>query len=161
MYIRAAPEEISAVKAQLELLAASIPDLPAGADRGPALPRGSGVSGQWVNASRRSAMDAGVVLYVHGGGFAHTEPRAERLLAYHLSKATGRPVFALDYRLAPAHPYPAALDDVLAAHDSLLAGGAAEVVLFGESAAAPWSCRRYSRSRPRTSRCPGPSPCRR
>ncbi len=79
-------------------------------------------------------MDAGVVLYVHGGGFAHTEPRAERLLAYHLSKAAGRPVFALDYRLAPAHPYPAALDDVLAAHDSLLAGGAPEVVLFGESA---------------------------
>ncbi|MGC1752796.1 MAG: alpha/beta hydrolase fold domain-containing protein [Trebonia sp.] len=134
MYIRAAPEEISAVKAQLELLGAGVPDLPVGADRGSALPRGSGVSGQWVNASGRSATDAGVVLYVHGGGFAHTEPRAERQLAYHLSKATGRPVFALDYRLAPAHPYPAALDDVLAAHDSLLAGGAAEVVLFGESA---------------------------
>nr|WP_244994080.1 alpha/beta hydrolase [Actinomadura coerulea] len=90
--------------------------------------------GQWVNASEQSGTDAGVVLYVHGGGFAHTEPRAERLLGYHLSKATGRPVFAVDYRLAPVHPYPAALHDVLAAHDDLLARGAAEVVLFGESA---------------------------
>jgi hypothetical protein len=62
MYIRAAPEEISVVKAQLELLGAGVPDLPVGADRGSALPRGSGVSGQWVNASGRSAMDAGVVL---------------------------------------------------------------------------------------------------
>ena len=42
MYIRAAPEEISAVKAQLELLAAGVPDLPVGATAGPRSPVGAG-----------------------------------------------------------------------------------------------------------------------
>jgi acetyl esterase/lipase len=134
VYIRATSEEVAAVRARFELLAAGVPDLPADADRTPALAGVGGAAGRWVNASGRSAVEAGVVLYVHGGGFAHTEPRAERLLAYHLSKATGRPVYALDYRLAPAHPFPAALEDVLAAYDDLLAAGAPEVVLFGESA---------------------------
>lgn len=134
MDIRATPEEIAAVRGRLALLADGVPDLPADADTTPALPSASVPAGRWVNASGRSAADAGVLLYVHGGGFAHTEPHAERLLAHHLSVATGRPVFALDYRLAPAHPFPAALEDVLAAHDGLLAAGAPEVVLFGESA---------------------------
>lgn len=134
MHIRATTEEIAAVRARFDLLTAGVPDLPADSDQAPALPGAGGLPGQWVNVSGRSGTDAGVVLYVHGGGFAHTEPRAERLLAYHPSKATDRPVFAIDYRLAPAHPYPAALHDVLAAHDDLLTRGAAEVVLFGESA---------------------------
>jgi acetyl esterase/lipase len=133
VYIRASSEEVAGVKARFELLAAGVPDLPADADRAPAL-AGVGAAGRWVNASGRSAVVAGVVLYVHGGGFAHTDPRAERLLAYHLSRAVGRPVFAPDYRLAPAHPFPAALEDVLAAYADLLAAGAPEVVLFGESA---------------------------
>ncbi|MEV3926071.1 alpha/beta hydrolase [Actinomadura coerulea] len=134
MHIRATTEEVAAVRARFDLLTAGVPDPPADSGQAPALPGAGGPPGQWVNASEQSGTDAGVVLYVHGGGFAHTEPRAERLLGYHLSKATGRPVFAIDYRLAPAHPYPAALHDVLAAHDDLLARGAAEVVLFGESA---------------------------
>lgn len=136
MHHRTTPGEIAAVMAQFELLAQGVPDPPADADTTPALPGADGLPGRWVNASGRSVTDAGVMVYVHGGGFAHTDPPAERLLAYHLSKATGRPVFSLDYRLAPAHPYPAALHDVLAAHDTLLARGAAEVVLFGESAGA-------------------------
>lgn len=133
MNIPATPEEIAAVMARFELLTSGVPELPADADLTPALPSAGGVAGQWVNAAKRSPAEAGAVLYVHGGGFAHTEPPAERLLAYHLSKATGRPVLGIDYRLAPAHPYPAALKDVLAVHDSLLAQGAADVVLFGES----------------------------
>jgi virginiamycin B lyase len=80
----------------------------------------------------------GAVIYVHGGGFAHTMPEAERALARRLSDATGRPVLRVDYRLAPAHPYPAALEDVLAAWRSVLARGvpAARVAFFGESAGA-------------------------
>lgn len=130
--IPAAPEDVAAVFAQFERLAEGVPDPPADADLTPLLPDVGGVAGRWVNASGRRA-DAGVVVYVHGGGFMHTEPRAERLVAYHLSKALGRPVFGVDYRLAPAHPYPAALEDVLAVYDALLARKV-DVVLFGESA---------------------------
>ncbi|MEU1665021.1 alpha/beta hydrolase [Streptomyces sparsogenes] len=136
MNIPATPEEIAAVMARLRLRlpADGAPDLPGDADPVPALPSAGTGPGQWVNASGRPATEAGALVYAHGGGFAHTEPRAERLLASHLSRATGRPVFAVDYRLAPAHPYPAALRDVLAVHDSLLAHGVPDIVLFGESA---------------------------
>ena len=58
-------------------------------------------------------------------------------MAYRLSAATGRAAGALDYRLAPAHPFPAALDDLVTAYQSLLDRGvpASRTVLFGESAA--------------------------
>jgi acetyl esterase/lipase len=131
-------DDAAAVLAQIQTLATGLPELPADADLTPVFPRPGGVSGQWVNASGRSATDAGVVLYAHGGGFADTEPQAERLMAYWLSTATGRPVFAVDYRLAPAHPYPAAPDDVVAVYRSLLDRGApaSRCLLFGESAGA-------------------------
>lgn len=130
-------EERAAVLAQIRALAAGVPGLPADADRTPGLPHTGGVPGQWVNASGRSATDTGVVLYVHGGGFADTEPAAERLLAHRLSRATGRPAFAVDYRLAPTYPFPAALDDVAAAYRSVVEQvPASGVLLFGESAGA-------------------------
>lgn len=96
----------------------------------------SPVDGQWVNASGRPAAEAGVVLYVHGGGFTDTDPHAERLMARWLSKATERPVFAVNYRLAPEHTHPAALDDVVAAYRNLLDRGVPRCLLFGESAGA-------------------------
>lgn len=99
------------------------------------LPDDAEVQGDWVRAP---GARGGAVIYVHGGGFAHTMPEAERVMAYRLSKATGRPALRVDYRLAPQHPYPAALEDVLAAWRSVLEAGvpAAEVVLAGESAGA-------------------------
>ncbi|GAA3594620.1 hypothetical protein GCM10022419_092270 [Nonomuraea rosea] len=79
-----------------------------------------------------------VTVYVHGGGFEYANPHMERVMAYRLSQATGRPVVAVDYRLAPAHRYPAALEDVVAVYLSLLAQGvpASGIVLAGESAGA-------------------------
>lgn len=99
------------------------------------LPDDAEVRGDWVRAP---GARGGAVIYVHGGGFAHTMPEAERVMAYRLSKATGRPALRVNYRLAPEHPYPAALEDVLAAWRSVLDEGvpAAEVVLAGESAGA-------------------------
>lgn len=103
-----------------------------------ALPPSGGVPGQWMNATGRSPVDAGATLYVHGGGFEQRNPEFERAMAYRLSKATGRPAFAVDYRLAPDHPFPAAHDDVLATYRSLLEQGvsADRIVLLGESAGA-------------------------
>jgi acetyl esterase/lipase len=55
------------------------------------------------------------VLYLHGGGFTVGSPATHRALATHLAAAIGSRVHVLDYRLAPEHPHPAALDDVPAA----------------------------------------------
>ncbi len=101
MRISATADDTAAVLAQIHALAKHVPELPDDADLAPVLPSTGGVRGQWVNASGCSARETGVVLYAHGGGFADTEPRAERLIAYRLSTATGRPVFAVDYRLVP------------------------------------------------------------
>lgn len=60
------------------------------------------------------------VLYLHGGGYVTASPRVYRALAGHLARSAGSVVFTLDYRLAPEHVYPAALDDALAAFAALV-----------------------------------------
>jgi hypothetical protein len=62
------------------------------------------------------------VLHLHGGGFTTGSPATHRALATHLAAASGATVHVLDYRLAPEHPFPAALDDVLAPTGSFWAG---------------------------------------
>jgi acetyl esterase/lipase len=78
----------------------------------------------------------GDVLYLHGGGFTIGSARTHRALATHLAAASGATVHVLDYRLAPEHPFPAALDDAVAAYRELLDGGAdpARTALAGDSA---------------------------
>jgi monoterpene epsilon-lactone hydrolase len=84
---------------------------------------------RYGDASRR-------VLYLHGGGFTIGSARTHRALATHLAAASGATVHLLDYRLAPEHPFPAGLDDTLAAYRELLAGGAepGQTALAGDSA---------------------------
>ncbi|NEK85493.1 alpha/beta hydrolase [Blastococcus saxobsidens] len=61
----------------------------------------------------------GEVLYLHGGGFTTGSAATHRTLATHLAAASGAVVHLLDYRLAPEHPFPAGLDDALAAYREL------------------------------------------
>jgi len=56
------------------------------------------------------------VLYLHGGGYTLCSPATHRSLAAFLARAAGAEVYVPDYRLAPEHPYPAALDDAVAAY---------------------------------------------
>lgn len=130
------PDTYDTVAAAMNGMAAGPPPLPAHADTTEpfALP----VRGRWANASGRAPQEAGVVLYVHGGGFERGNTEFEHLMAYHLSVAASRPAFNLDYALAPAHPFPAAHDEVVATYRALLAEGvpADRTVLFGESAGA-------------------------
>lgn len=80
---------------------------------------------------------AGAVLYLHGGGYTVGSPASHRSLAAHLARHTGRPVYLLDYRLAPEHPFPAALEDTLAAFAALTAAeghAPGSIVLAGDSA---------------------------
>ncbi len=74
----------------------------------------------------------GAVLLLHGGAFLLGPLVTHRAFAAHLSSATGRPVHVLDYRLAPEHTHPAAVDDAQAAYEELVAGG--PVTLVGDSA---------------------------
>lgn len=75
-------------------------------------------------------------LYIHGGGFVAGSPRTHRPLTWRLTKEIGVPVYAIDYRLAPEHPYPAGLDDCVAAYKGLLDKGisAKSILVGGDSA---------------------------
>lgn len=77
-----------------------------------------------------------VVLYLHGGGFRIASALAYRAYASHLARVIGARVVVIDYRLAPEHPYPAALDDCVAAYSALLDQGvdAGDLVVAGDSA---------------------------
>jgi acetyl esterase/lipase len=80
---------------------------------------------------------AGVhLLYVHGGAFALGSPRTHRGLTRRLAIAAHARVIVPAYRLAPEHPYPAALTDLLGVYRALLAEGvlASRIVVAGESA---------------------------
>ena len=76
------------------------------------------------------------VLYLHGGGYQVGSARAYRGLLAHLSRATGAPVHAPDYRLAPEHPYPAGAEDAHAAFRALRNAGhqAQRIAVVGDSA---------------------------
>ncbi|NIE67917.1 alpha/beta hydrolase [Burkholderia sp. Ax-1719] len=76
------------------------------------------------------------ILYLHGGGYYFCSPKTHRAITYGLATRAEADVFSLDYRLAPEHPFPAALDDALAAYRRLLADGvrADSLVIAGDSA---------------------------
>ena len=121
-----------------------------------------GVAVQEVDAGGRPARwlvpdgapDTSAVLHLHGGGFAVGALGAHVALAGHLAAAAGRRVLALDYRLAPEHPHPAALDDAQAAHAWLQEQGlTAGIALSGESAAAGWPSRCCCACATRAPRC--------
>jgi monoterpene epsilon-lactone hydrolase len=92
------------------------------------------VSGEWMDMPR-VARDR-VFLLLHGGGYNAGSPRTHRKLAAHLSRATHMRVLTPDYRLAPEHPFPAAVKDALAVYGWLLGQGIAEedIVIGGDSA---------------------------
>ena len=77
------------------------------------------------------------VLYLHGGAYTCGSPATHRSLAAHLAAATESAVYVLDYRLAPANPYPAALEDAVAAYLELITErgvDAARTPIAGDSA---------------------------
>jgi epsilon-lactone hydrolase len=77
-----------------------------------------------------------VVLYFHGGVYVISDAFLAAGLASEVGRRTHAKVISVDYRLAPEHPYPAAVDDALAAYEALLRSGIApsEIAFAGESA---------------------------
>ncbi len=93
-----------------------------------------GVRAEWI--STPGASRERVVLYLHGGGYVLGSINSHRDMIVRLSAACRARVLALDYRLAPEHPHPAAVEDATAAYRWLLAQGIdpKRVVVAGDSA---------------------------
>jgi monoterpene epsilon-lactone hydrolase len=106
-----------------------------------ALPRGTVVTGRVIGGvaaevvTARGAGAGPTVIHFHGGGYCVGSARMARSWAARLSALAGCPVVLPEYRLAPEHPHPAALEDACAVITTLLAGPAPEaVVVSGDSA---------------------------
>ncbi len=92
------------------------------------------VPGEWV-VSDRAAFDAPALLYLHGGGFFACSPATHRGVTTAFARSGELRVFVPDYRLAPEHRFPAALDDVIACCDWIEAeGGCPVAAIVGDSA---------------------------
>jgi acetyl esterase/lipase len=94
----------------------------------------NGVPCEWVSAP--GARRDGMLIYLHGGGYGLGSIASHRALVSRLSDATGLRALAVGYRLAPEHPFPAAVDDAVAAYRGLVRDGAdpRRIVLAGDSA---------------------------
>jgi monoterpene epsilon-lactone hydrolase len=96
-----------------------------------------GVPCEWVRISGKVPQPSPqVILYLHGGAYTMGSARADRILSSALARVSGRVVLSVDYRLAPEHPFPAALEDTLAAYRWLLTleRGPGSLILAGFSA---------------------------
>jgi epsilon-lactone hydrolase len=93
-----------------------------------------GVDGEWISPAH--APEDKAILYFHGGGFRIGSVSSHRDLIAQIALASGCRVLAINYRLAPEHRFPAALDDALAAYDWMLGRGLepGNVAFAGDSA---------------------------
>lgn len=93
-----------------------------------------GVSGEWLTPG--NAVAGRVILYVHGGAFVAQSPDLHVTMVAPWCRALSSRALMVDYRLAPEHPYPAAINDVYAAYRWLILEGWSpnRIVLAGDSA---------------------------
>jgi acetyl esterase/lipase len=91
-----------------------------------------------VNVEVAGADPEGVIFYLHGGAYAIGTAASSVGLASNLARRAGTRLVTVDYRLAPEHPHPAAIEDAVAAYQGLLDGGAppSKIAFTGESAGA-------------------------
>ena len=92
-----------------------------------------GVSAEWISAP--GASEDKVIIYLHGGGYMIGSMRTHRTPLAYLSRVSGARVLGLNYRLAPEHPFPAAVEDSVAAYRWLLSQGISpdRIVIGGDS----------------------------
>jgi monoterpene epsilon-lactone hydrolase len=89
-----------------------------------------------VRVATRQSLDERHILYLHGGGYVMGSPVEYRDFIWRIARVTSARVLCPYYRLAPEHPFPAALDDAVKAYSWLLAQGAAprRMAIMGDSA---------------------------
>lgn len=93
------------------------------------------LEGEWVSAAGLR-VPGKTLLYLHGGGYTVGNPELYRIFTWRLAEAACCRVLAIDYRLAPEHPYPAAVDDAVTAYRWLLEQGhdGRDLAVAGDSA---------------------------
>jgi monoterpene epsilon-lactone hydrolase len=91
-----------------------------------------GVPGIWVRPASSRSDEA--ILHVHGGWFNAGSATAYRHFVGHIAARAGTSAFVPDYRLAPEHPFPAAVDDVLATYRGMDNSGIRRIAITGDSA---------------------------
>lgn len=103
------------------------------------------------------ATDTGTLLYFHGGGYIFGNPGTHRKFIAQLAHATRTSAFAPQYRLAPLHPFPAAVDDATAAYEGLLDRGIRPetIIVAGDSAGGGLALAMVHRARSRGLALPG------
>jgi len=93
-----------------------------------------GVPAEWISVGDSEPL--GTILYLHGGGYCICSANTHRDLVARLARATGARALLIEYRLAPENPFPAGLDDAVAAYRWLTAQGVSpsDIVIGGDSA---------------------------
>lgn len=95
----------------------------------------AGIKVEWVDP-QTDVNPEQVILYLHGGAYVNKTPAFHRRYVRHLASLAKTRALMVDYRLAPEHPFPAALEDAVAAYKWLLASGYQpnQIVIAGDSA---------------------------
>jgi epsilon-lactone hydrolase len=91
-----------------------------------------GVRGYWCRS--RVTRDSSAILYLHGGGYVMGSPPAYRGLVGQIVARTKIAAFIPDYRLAPEHPFPAAVEDAVAVYQALPSFGFTSIAIAGDAA---------------------------
>jgi len=130
----AEPTSIEAMRAAMAEMVGYFEGLEFPADVKQEPVRAGGVPGAWFTPP--DPRPAAAVLYLHGGGYVMGSIATHRSLIARLARAAGLRVLALDYRLAPEHPFPAAIEDATVAYHWLRGGGipASGIAFAGDSA---------------------------
>jgi acetyl esterase/lipase len=127
--------ELQEIRAQTKMLA-EVATEPAGVSY--EMATAGDVPVQWVVPAQVESRTASArtVLYLHGGGYIACDAHTHARVVAHLATAVGCPAIVPEYRLAPEHPFPAAIDDCLRVYDSLLEDGVmpSTLALAGDSA---------------------------
>jgi len=93
-----------------------------------------GINAEWLKPD--GVPEGSVILYIHGGGYCVGSINTHRSVASYIAKASRTNALLIDYRLAPEHPFPAAIEDATTVYTWLLSNGSSpeNIVIAGDSA---------------------------
>ena len=152
----AAPVTVEKMRADMEAMQAGL-TVPDDVSTEPA--DANGVPVEWIRSPGTNGERA--ILYLHGGGYVMGSINTHRYLMQGIGRAAGATVLAVDYRLAPEHPFPAAVDDSMSAWNWLQDQGfeASRAIVGGDSAGGGLTLATLLRLRDESANLPAAAVC--